>query len=148
MKLKDNQKTYVHDVKENERKWYLVDVKGKTLGQIATKLANIIRGKDKPLFTPQLDCGDYVVVLNAKHIRLAGSKMDTKMYYWHTQYPGGLRSRSARKMLQEKPESVLYDAVRGMLPRNKLRKFVIKKLRVFSEETHTHKAQKLQTLEL
>lgn len=131
-----------------EKKWYLVDVKGKILGQAATRIADILRGKGKVFFTPQLDCGDYVVAINAKEIRLARNKMDTKLYHWHTRYPAGLRTRTAREVHKTKPEKILYDAVFGMLPRNKLRKKLIKKLRVFSGQEHTHGAQPLLTIQL
>ncbi len=149
MQIKQNQKTTVPtDITTEKRAWHIVDVKGKTLGQVATQLADILRGKNKPEFTPQLDCGDYVVVLNAKEIRLARNKMDTKMYYWHTQYPGGIRERTARQLLDTKPEKVLYDAVWGMLPRNKLRRFIIKKLRIFPGTEHDHTSQNPKPLEL
>lgn len=149
MKLKGNQKTYLPTEKDVQvKKWFLVDVQDKTLGPTATKIANILRGKNKPTFSPQVDCGDYVLAVNASKIRLAGTKMDTKEYFWHTQYPGGIRVRKAKDLIQEKPTKILYDAVWGMLPRNKLRKKLIKKLRIFPNEEHTHKAQKLQTIEL
>lgn len=146
MKLKQSQKTYVPSEKDLEKKWFLVDAKGKTLGPLATKIANLLRGKGKPHFTPQLDCGDHVVVINTGEIRLARNKLDTKLYYWHTQYPGGLKSRSAREVLAKKPTKVLYDAVRGMLPRNRLRKNIIKKLHLAPGAEHDHKAQSPETL--
>ncbi len=149
MQIKQNQKTTIPVPKVTEKRaWHVVDVKGKTLGLVATQLADILRGKNKPEFTPQLDCGDYVVVLNCKEIRLARNKMDTKMYYWHTQYPGGIRERTARQLLDTKPEKVLYDAVWGMLPRNKLRRFIIKKLRIFPGMEHEHSSQNPKPLEL
>lgn len=141
MKLKKTQKTYVPSEKDLDKKWFLVDAKGKTLGPLATKIANLLRGKGKMHFTPQLDCGDHVVVVNAGEIRLARNKLDTKQYYWHTQYPGGLKSRSAREVLAKKPTKVLYDAVRGMLPRNRLRKNIMKKLHLSPGAEHNHKAQ-------
>lgn len=148
MKLKPHQKTHVPTSKELGQKWFLVDVKGRTLGQVATKIANTLRGKGKSFFTPQMDCGDFVVAINAKEIRLAGNKMDKKLYQWHTQYPAGLRTRTAREIMEKKPTKILYDAVWGMLPRNKLRKHLMKKLRIFPGEEHTHKAQSIQPLEL
>jgi large subunit ribosomal protein L13 len=148
MKLHPTQKSYVPSEKDLAKKWFLVDAKGKTLGQLATKIANIIRGKLKTHFTPKADCGDHVVVINAKEVRLSRNKMDSKMYYWHTQYPGGIRSRSARQMLDQKPESVLYDAVWGMLPRNKLRHTMMKKLRVFAGPEHKNISQSPQPIEL
>lgn len=148
MKLKKTQKTYVPAEKELQKKWFLLDVKGKTLGLVAAKIADLLRGKGKPFFTPQLDCGDNVVVINAKEIRLAGNKMDTKLYQWHTQYPGGLRTRTAREVMTKKPEKVLYNAVWGMLPRNILRRKMIKKLHIYAAEEHEHKAQSPAALQL
>ena len=147
MKLKSTQKSYVPTEKNLEKKWFLVDVKGKTLGLITTKIANILRGKGKTFFTPERDCGDYVVVVNAKEVRLAGNKLDTKKYYWHTRYPGGFRERTARELMAKKPEKIIYDAVWGMLPRNRLRKNLIKKLKIFAGE-HLMKAQKPELLDL
>lgn len=148
MKLTKSQKTYVPTVKDLTQKWYLVDVKGKTLGPIGTKIANLLRGKGKPFFTPQHDCGDYVVVINAEEIRLAGNKMETKLYHWHTGYGAGLKTRTAQEIMAKKPEKILYDAVWGMLPRNKLRKHIIRKLRIFPGSEHAHRAQSLQPIEL
>lgn len=148
MKLKASQKTHVPTETELKKKWFLLDVKGKTLGRIAAKIADVLRGKGKPFFTPQTDCGDFVVVIHAKAIRLAGNKMEKKLYEWHTRYPAGLRTRTAREMVEKKPEKILYDAVWGMLPRNKLRKHMMKKLRIFPDEKHTHTSQSPQILEL
>jgi len=148
MKLKATQKTHVPTDAELKKQWLLIDVKGKTLGPMAAKIANAIRGKGKTFFTPQTDCGDFVVVINAKAIRLSGEKMEKKLYQWHTRYPAGLRTRTAREIMEKKPEKILYDAVWGMLPRNKLRKHIIKKLRIFPGEEHTHKAQSLKPVEL
>lgn len=148
MKLKENQKTSIPVESKMKQKWFLVDVKGKTVGQVATKIANILRGKLKPEFTPQLDCGDHVVAINCLEIRLAGSKMDTKMYQWHTQYPGGFREQTAREILARKPEKVLYDAVWGMLPRTRTRKKLMKKLHIYTGETHDHTAQNPKAIEL
>lgn len=146
MTLKTIQKTHVPTEKELTKKWFLLDVKGKTLGQVSTQIADLLRGKGKPFFTPQHDCGDHVVVINAKEVRLAGNKMDTKMYYWHTQYPGGIKSRTARQIMSTKPDKVLYDSVRGMLPRNRLRKKIISKLHIFPGPEHTHSSQSPITL--
>lgn len=148
MKLKLNQKTYIPKEESIEQKWLMVDVKGKTLGLVATKIADLLRGKNKTFFTPQLDCGDNIIVINAKLIRLAGNKMDTKLYHWHTRYPAGLRTRTAREVMEKKPEKVLYDAVWGMLPRNRLRRKIIKKLRIFPGEEHSHKSQSPQLIEI
>ncbi|MBP9718128.1 50S ribosomal protein L13 [Candidatus Gracilibacteria bacterium] len=148
MTIKKTQKTTIPVIDEKKQQWYLVDVKGKTLGIIATEIANMLRGKQKPLFTPQLDCGDYIVVINARHVRLAGNKDDQKMYQWHSGFPGGFKERTAKAMRIEKPEEIIYDAVWGMLPRNKLRRTIIKKLRIFADETHTHSAQNPKPIEL
>ncbi|PJC36615.1 50S ribosomal protein L13 [Candidatus Peregrinibacteria bacterium CG_4_9_14_0_2_um_filter_53_11] len=149
IRIKSNQKTTVPSQEVlDDKQWYIVDVKGKTLGRVATQIADILRGKGKTYFTPQHDCGDYVVVINATDIRLAGNKMDTKLYRWHTGYPKGFRERTAREIMENKPEQVLFDAVRGMLPRNRLRQDIIKKLRIFPTEAHTHSAQSPKPLEL
>lgn len=148
MQLKKSQKTYIPTQKELKRKWFLVDVKGKLLGRTATKIADLLRGKEKPLFTPMRDCGDYIVVINAREIRLAHNKVDTKLYQWHTQYPAGFRVRTAREIMAKKPGKILYDAVWGMLPRTKSRKNIIKKLRIFPGAEHNHSAQFLKPLEL
>ncbi|MEK7171844.1 MAG: 50S ribosomal protein L13 [Patescibacteria group bacterium] len=148
MNLKQSQKTTVPAEKHLDKKWFLVDVKGKTLGPTAVKIANLLRGKEKTFFTPEQDCGDYVVAINAKHIRLSKNKMDTKLYQWHTRYPSGFRQRTAKEMMEKKPDKILFAAVWGMLPRTKSRKHIIKKLRIFPEETHDHGAQKLQPLEI
>ena len=148
MILKPTQKSHVPSEKELEKKWFLIDVKGKTLGPAATKIADLLRGKGKTFFTPQQDCGDFVIILNAKEVRLAGNKMDTKLYHWHTRYPGGLRTRTARQIMARKPEKVFFDAVWGMLPRTKSRKHIIKKLKVFPGESHTHKSQNPIPLEI
>lgn len=148
MKLKKSQKTTVPEGNALVKKWFIADVKAKTLGPTAAKIANLLRGKDKVHFTPQHDCGDYVVVINAKEIRLAANKTETKLYHWHTRYGAGLRTRTARQILEKKPERILYDAVWGMLPRNKLRRHMMKKLRIFPGETHNHSAQKLEQINL
>ena len=146
MQLKQSQKTYVPSEKDLRKKWFLIDVKGKTLGPVSTKIADLLRGKGKVHFTPQHDCGDFVVVLNAKEVRLAHNKLDTKLYRWHTGYGAGLRTRTAREQMAKKPEKILYDAVWGMLPRNKLRSALIKKLRIFPGAEHDHKSQAPEVL--
>lgn len=148
MQLKTNQKTHVPSEEQLKKKWLMVDVKNKLLGLTATKIANLLRGKGKPFFTPQQDCGDYVIAINAKHIKLTGNKMDTKLYQWHTRYPAGFRERTAREIMKKKPEKILYDAVWGMLPRTKSRKHIIKKLRIFPEEAHSHTSQNPQSIEI
>lgn len=141
MQLKASQKSYVPTEKDHNKKWYLIDVKGKNLGRTATKITNILRGKDKVWFDPKSDCGDYVVVINAAQIKLEGKKMDEKTYHWHTRYGGGFKTRTARQLMETKPDKILYDAVWGMMPRNKLRADMIKKLRIFPAEAHGHTAQ-------
>jgi large subunit ribosomal protein L13 len=129
-----------------ERKWFVVDLEGKVLGRAATEIARILRGKHKPIYTPSVDAGDFVVVLNADKIKLTGNKLANKMYYHHTGYPGGIRSISAEKLLAKKPEEVIKKAVRGMLPRNKLGRQMIKKLKVYTGVEHPHAAQQPREL--
>lgn len=128
--------------KDIPHKWFIADVGGITLGKAAVKIANLLRGKNKASFTPQYDFGDHVVVINAKSIALSAKKMEGKMYYWHTKYPGGLRQKSAQQLMAYKPEKILADAVSGMLPKNKLRMKMMKKLHIFADANHTHEAQK------
>lgn len=130
-----------------ERKWYVIDAKEKVLGRMATRIADIIRGKDKPDFTPHVDTGDFVIVVNASQIVLTGTKWEDKNYYWHTGYPGGIRSITAQKLRESKPEDLIYKAVRGMLPKNRLSRQIIKKLKVYDEEGHPHEAQMPTPLE-
>lgn len=139
-------KTYSPKKQDIDRKWYIVDAKGQTLGRLATKIAVKLRGKDKPMFAPHVDCGDYVIVINAKDIAVTGNKLEAKKYYRHSGYPSGLREKPLKKMLEEKPEEVIRKAVQGMIPGNKLRKEVMSKLKVFAGPEHTHEAQKPQPL--
>ncbi len=136
--------------KENEieRKWYVVDAEGKVLGRLATRIASILRGKHKPTFTPHLDVGDHVVVLNAEKVHLTGRKLQNKQYRWHTGYIGGLREVSAEKMLKTHPERVIEWAVQGMLPKNRLGRSMVKKLKVYRGAAHPHQAQQPQALEV
>jgi len=127
-----------------ERKWHLVDAKGKTLGRLASRVAILLRGKHKPIFTPHLDTGDFVVVVNAEKVSLTGQKWKEKLYIHHSGYPGGLKSISAEQMLQKKPERLITMAVQGMLPKNKLGRKLIKKLKVYAGESHPHQAQQPQ----
>ncbi len=124
-----------------ERKWHLVDANGKTLGRLATRIAVLLRGKNKPIFTPHVDAGDFVIVVNAGKIALTGNKWKDKLYIHHSGYPGGLKSVSAEKVFQKKPERLITMAVQGMLPKNKLRSRLLKKLKVYAGETHPHQAQ-------
>ncbi|MBI2634252.1 50S ribosomal protein L13 [Candidatus Peregrinibacteria bacterium] len=136
--------------KENQltRQWYLIDAKDKTLGRMATKIADKLRGKDKPYFTPQMDCGDFVVVINAEKVKLTRNKIDTKIYYRHSGYLGGLKRQPARELLETKPVKVIELAVRGMLPKNHLRKDFMKKLKLYAGGEHPHAAQNPTTIEV
>ncbi len=126
---------------EVERQWFVVDAEDQTLGRLATRIATVLRGKHKPIYTPHVDCGDFVVVVNADKIRVTGNKMDQKMYYRHSGYPGGLRSVVLRRQLETHPERVLEAAVRGMLPKKRLGRKMYKKLKVYAGPTHPHQAQ-------
>ena len=134
-----------HDI---DRNWYLVDAQNKTLGRLSTEIASRLRGKHKPIFTPHVDTGDYIVVINASKIRVTGNKMTDKIYYKHTGYIGNLKSVNLKTMLEKYPEKVLMKSVRGMLPKSKLGNAMIKKLRVFAGPEHTHIAQQPEPLEL
>jgi len=126
---------------EASREWYVVDATGMTLGRLATQIATILKGKHKPLFTPSLDCGDFVIVINAEKVRVTGRKLDQKFYYRYSGYPGGLSQTSLRDQLAHRPERVIQAAVKGMLARNKLRDVLIKKLKVYAGSEHPHQAQ-------
>ena len=128
--------------KENvDRQWFVIDASDKILGRVATKIADRIRGKDKPTFTPHTDGGDYVVVINAEKIKVTGEKFNDKKYYTHSLYPGGLKTKTVREMNEKHPERIIEEAVKGMLPKNKLGKSMIKKLKVFSGPDHEHESQ-------
>jgi large subunit ribosomal protein L13 len=129
-----------------QRQWYIVDAQGKILGRMATEIAKILRGKHKPIFTPHMDAGDFVVVVNARGVKLSGKKLETKVYYRHTDYPGGIRERNAAKMLAEKPEELIRLAVKGMLPKNRLSRKLVTKLKIYPGPEHPHDAQKPQPL--
>ena len=135
-------KTYTQKKEEVERNWFVLDVKDKVLGRIATKIADRIRGKDKPTFTPHTDGGDYVIVINAEKIKVTGSKFVTKKYYNHSLYPGGLKTQTFKELNNKNPEKIIFNAVKGMLPKNKLGKSIIKKLKVFKGPSHDHNSQK------
>lgn len=128
-------------------KWYVVDADGQILGRFASKLADRLRGKDKPTFTPHTDGGDYVVVINAEKIQVTGKKLDDKKYYTHSLYPGGLKSKAFKNVLEDKPEYILEQAVKGMLPKNKLGKQMFKKLKVYQGDDHPHASQEPQIWE-
>ena len=129
-----------------ERRWYVVDADGQTLGRLATQIADTLRGKRKPEFTPHVDTGDFVVVVNAEKIAVTGQKLDQKMYHSHSGYPGGLRSRTLRTQLERRPTEVLRKAVKGMLPRNRLARQQINKLKIYAGPAHPHEAQAPQPL--
>ena len=129
-------KTFALKKEEVQREWFVIDVTDKVLGRVATKIADRIRGKDKPTFTPHTDGGDYVVVINAEKIKVTGSKFEDKKYYTHSLYPGGLKTRTFRELNETRPEKIIEEAVKGMLPKNKLGKQMFKKLKVFSGSEH------------
>ena len=133
---------------EIERKWYVIDANGLVLGRLASEVAKILRGKNKPIYTPHVDTGDHVIILNADKVVLTGNKLDQKMYRKHSLYPGGLKETSYRKIMATKPELAVYDAVKGMLPHNSLGRQMLKKLRVYKGTEHEHQAQKPEALEL
>ena len=131
-----------------ERKWYVIDAKGKPLGKVAVKAAHMLRGKHKPTYTPNVDCGDYIIIINAKEVKLTGNKLDQKMYYNHSMYPGGLRERTAKEMKEKYPVEMVERAVKGMLPHNRLGREMYKKLFVYTGSEHPHAAQKPEKLDL
>ena len=133
--------------KENvERKWYVIDATGISLGRVATKAATVLRGKHKPTYTPSVDCGDYVIIINADKVKLTGNKLEDKMYYNHSGFPGGLRERNAKEMINNYPEEMMERAVKGMLPKGPLGRQMIKKLHVYAGAEHGHEAQKPEVL--
>ncbi len=141
-------KTYTPKPEDIQREWLVVDAKDQTLGRLATQIANLLHGKHKPMFTPNIDVGDYVIVINCDKVRVTGRKLDQERYYRHSGYPGGLRSRSLREQMEKYPERVIEAAVRGMLPKNKLGRQMIKKMKVYKGDSHPHAAQKPKVFEL
>ncbi len=141
-------KTFSAKHDEVERHWYLVDATNKTLGRLSTEIANRLRGKHKPIYTPHVDTGDYIVVVNASKIRVTGNKMQDKIYYKHSGYIGNMKSMNLETMLEKNPERVIMKSVKGMLPKNKLSNAMLKKLRVFAGPEHNHISQKPEVLEL
>ena len=129
-----------------ERKWYVVDATGYTLGRLSSEVAKVLRGKNKPIFTPHIDCGDYVIVVNADKVKVTGKKLDQKVYYNHSDYVGGMRETTLREMMAKKPEKVVELAVKGMLPKGPLGRTMIKKLHVYAGAEHAHQAQKPEVL--
>jgi large subunit ribosomal protein L13 len=139
--MKKETKTSSRGTLLDARRWHLVDATDKTVGRLASGIASVLRGKNNPLYSPNLDSGDFVVVVNVKHLRFSGNKLQDKIYYRHTEYPGGIRSTSAGQMLTSKPEEVLRLAVEGMLPKNRLGRSLATKLKVYAGPEHPHRAQ-------
>ena len=141
-------KTYVATPQDREREWLVVDVADKTLGRLATQIADVLRGKRKPEYTPHCDVGDFVIVVNAEQIAVTGKKREEKLYHRHTGYPGGLRTRTLNDMLERRPEEVIRKAVKGMLPRNRLARAQLRKLKVYAGPDHPHAAQMPKPMEV
>lgn len=131
-----------------QRQWFVVDADGKVLGRLASEVAKVLRGKNKPIFSPHVDTGDFVIVVNARGLKLTGRKLDKKVYYRHSEFPGGIRATTAEKMLADKPEALVRLAVKGMLPKNRLARKLVTKLKVYPGPDHPHAAQKPQPLEI
>ena len=138
--------TYMANPDKIERKWYVVDADGQTLGRLSSEIAKVLRGKNKPVFTPHIDTGDYVIVVNAEKIKVTGKKMDQKIYYNHSEYVGGMKETTLKEMMDKKPERVIELAVKGMLPKGPLGRSMIKKLHVYAGPEHNHAAQKPEVL--
>ena len=141
-------RTFTAKTAEIKRQWYIVDAQGQTLGRLASKIAPILKGKHKPTYTPHLDCGDFIVVINVDKVLVTGRKLDQKFYYRHSEYPGGLKSINLRDQLAQHPDRVLFAAVKGMLPKNRLGRQMIKKLKLYAGEAHPHQAQQPKSLPL
>lgn len=139
-------KTFIASAAAIERKWYVVDAEGKTLGRLASEVAKVLRGKHKPIFTPHMDTGDYVIVVNAEKVKVTGKKLEQKIYYHHSGYVGGMKETTLKKMLADKPERVIELAVKGMLPKGPLGRQMYKKLFVYAGPEHKHEAQKPEVL--
>jgi large subunit ribosomal protein L13 len=141
-------KTVSAKKEEVQHEWYLVDATDKILGRLATQIANVLRGKNKPIFTPHVDTGDFIIVTNAEKVKLTGKKLENKRYYRHSGYPGGFRVRTAQEVLKKKPEDLIMLAVKGMLPKNRLGSKLLTKLKVYAGKAHPHEAQQPKVLEL
>ena len=139
-------KTYMPNPTQVERKWYVVDEEGQTLGRLCSEIANVLRGKNKPIYTPHADCGDYVIVVNAEKIKVTGKKLDQKIYYHHSEYVGGMKETNLKTMLEKHPERVIEHAVKGMLPKGPLGRSMYKKLFVYAGPEHNHQAQQPESL--
>ena len=140
--------SYMQEKETIERKWYVIDAKGESLGRVASKAAHLLRGKHKPTFTPHVDCGDYVIIINASEVNLTGNKLEDKIYYNHSMYPGGLRERTAKVMREQYPEEMIERAVKGMLPKGRLGRQMYKKLFVYKDANHKHMAQKPEVMKV
>lgn len=141
-------KSYMPNAQKIERKWYVIDAEGLVLGRLATEVASILRGKNKPTFTPNMDCGDYVIIVNAEKVALTGNKLNDKLYIHHTGYSSGLRTRTAKKMLETQPQKLVEAAIKGMLPKNAIGSQMYRKLFVYCGPEHNHAAQKPEVLQL
>ena len=141
-------KTYQATPQDRERVWYVVDAENKTLGRLATQIADVLRGKRKPTYTPHVDVGDFVIVVNAEKVAVTGDKREKKLYWRHSGYPGGIRSRTLGDLLEKRPEEVIRKAVKGMLPRNRLGRAQLRKLKIYAGPDHPHRAQKPEQLEI
>ena len=139
-------KTYMANPDKIERKWYVVDAEGQTLGRLSAEIAKVLRGKNKPVFTPHIDTGDYVIVVNADKVKVTGKKLEQKIYYHHSDYVGGMKETTLKEMMAKKPEAVIELAVKGMLPKGPLGRAMIKKLHVYAGPEHGHQAQKPEVL--
>ena len=141
-------KSFMANPSKVERKWYVVDAEGKTLGRLASEVANVLRGKKKPIYTPHIDTGDYVIVVNAEKVKTTGKQLDQKKYYHHSEYVGGMKEATLKEMLQKKPEFVITHAVKGMLPKGPLGRQMLTKLHVYAGPEHKHEAQKPEAMEI
>ena len=139
-------KTYMANPDKIERKWYVVDAEGQTLGRLSAEIAKVLRGKNKPVFTPHIDTGDYVIVVNADKVKVTGKKLEQKIYYHHSDYVGGMKETTLKEMMAKKPEAVIELAVKGMLPKGPLGRTMIKKLHVYAGPEHAHQAQRPEVL--
>ena len=141
-------KTYMARSEDFDKKWYLIDGEGKTVGRLSSKIARILRGKEKPQFTPHADIGDFVIVVNADKLKFTGKKWENKRYYWHTGHPGGIKSIAANDLAEKKPEEILKKAVWGMLPKNRWQKKLITRLKIYTGNDHPHSPQQPESLEV
>ena len=141
-------KSFMANPSNVERKWYVVDAEGKTLGRLASEVANVLRGKNKPIYTPHIDTGDYVIVVNAEKVKTTGKKLDQKKYYHHSEYVGGMKEATLKEMMQKKPEFVITHAVKGMLPKGPLGRQMLTKLHVYAGPDHKHEAQKPEVMDI